>query len=587
MTPAHISAGQAPSHEQIRAELERMIASDVFRGSAQLAAFLRFVVEAVLHGKQDRIKAYTIAVEVLRRNVTFDPQIDPIVRVEATRLRRTIERYYAGPGVDDAIIIELPRGTYVPTFRRRGTPAPASPSVPSRAAQWSDPKRMAAAAALMALILGVVVLYGAIERGRSRSAPEPPAATAVVLPPGNGMPTLYLQRIETLGLRNTQTVTAASLLERLRDAFSRFDAINIVANPQFAESLPADTTVLPSAVGSSEYRLLGSIEYLDDQTTTVRFSLQEGRSNTVLWSRAFERLPVDAGASGAAEDSIVLDLAATLLQPFGVIRSHDRIEQLATGTGDPRYRCVIQASEALRSLDLLEARQARACLDRLASMDAQFVTGIRYLAAIDLRDYQFGSAPDRSDAQLLDRALAEARRAVELQPESSRGYNTLASVLFARQEIPQSFAAGDRAIALNRYDMNVLGDYGGRLIASGEIDRGMTLLQRAAGVADVRPSAHHFFLFLGGYLRGDMAAANYHAGQLTNDAYQLGVVAHALAAYRNGDRDAARGFTDRLVQLNPAWRSNLRGNLEKFIVAPKIAERLAGDLQAAGLAPQH
>ena len=77
-----------------------MIGSDVFSRSPQLGAFLRFVVEAVLHGKADRIKAYTIGVEVLRRDTRFDPQLDPIVRVEATRLRRAIERYYAGPGAD-------------------------------------------------------------------------------------------------------------------------------------------------------------------------------------------------------------------------------------------------------------------------------------------------------------------------------------------------------------------------------------------------------------------------------------------------------------------------------------------------------
>src|SRR6185312_6124063 len=108
-----------PSPDDIRAALNRMVTSHVFSRSPQLGAFLRFVVEAVLHGKADRIKAYTIGVEVLRRDTKFDPQLDPIVRVEATRLRRAIERYYAGPGLTDAVIIDLPRGSYVPTFRRR------------------------------------------------------------------------------------------------------------------------------------------------------------------------------------------------------------------------------------------------------------------------------------------------------------------------------------------------------------------------------------------------------------------------------------------------------------------------------------
>ena len=82
------SIGNAVAPDEIRAALQRMIGSDVFSRSPQLGAFLRFVVEAVLHGRAGRIKAYTIGVEVLRRDAKFDPQLDPIVRVEATRLRR-------------------------------------------------------------------------------------------------------------------------------------------------------------------------------------------------------------------------------------------------------------------------------------------------------------------------------------------------------------------------------------------------------------------------------------------------------------------------------------------------------------------
>jgi hypothetical protein len=107
------------SPKEIRAQVDRMTASSVFSGSPQLGAFLRFVVESVLDGNSARIKAYTIGVEVLRRDAKFDPQIDPIVRVEATRLRRTIDRYYADLGGGDVVRIDVPRGSYVPTFKRR------------------------------------------------------------------------------------------------------------------------------------------------------------------------------------------------------------------------------------------------------------------------------------------------------------------------------------------------------------------------------------------------------------------------------------------------------------------------------------
>src|ERR1041384_8684879 len=119
MTSAMLQQAHVPPPADVRAQVQRMTASDVFASSPQLAAFLVFVVEAVLRGHGERLKGYTIGVEVLRRDTNFDPQIDPIVRVEATRLRRAIERYYAGPGADDSVVIDLPRGSYVPTFRRR------------------------------------------------------------------------------------------------------------------------------------------------------------------------------------------------------------------------------------------------------------------------------------------------------------------------------------------------------------------------------------------------------------------------------------------------------------------------------------
>jgi PAS domain S-box-containing protein len=123
-------AGKDPSGTEVRAALERMVASESFRTCPRLAAFLRFVIEATLRGESAHLKGYTIAVEALGRSGDFDPQRDPIVRVEAGRLRRVIQHYYAGPGARDLLFIDVPRGRYIPTFRyRRAEQALAIPSV--------------------------------------------------------------------------------------------------------------------------------------------------------------------------------------------------------------------------------------------------------------------------------------------------------------------------------------------------------------------------------------------------------------------------------------------------------------------------
>jgi hypothetical protein len=96
----------------VRSELERILASRCFEQAARSSKFLRFVVGETLAGQGDRLKGYTIAIEVFGRSQDFDAQSDPLVRVEAGRLRRRLTEYYADEGRADSVRIELPRGSY-------------------------------------------------------------------------------------------------------------------------------------------------------------------------------------------------------------------------------------------------------------------------------------------------------------------------------------------------------------------------------------------------------------------------------------------------------------------------------------------
>jgi TolB-like protein len=533
-------AGGRPSAQEIRAALERVAASDVMRGSPQLTAFLRFVVEAVLEGSGDRIKGYVIAVEVLKRGAAFNPQIDPIVRVEATRLRRTLERYYAGVGADDPIVIRLPRGTYVPTFSRRDG------------------------------AVGPGAAHG--EAANSEGLP------GEALRPGNGMPVLLVQSFEVGGTPGPRSISAASLHATLSDAFARFDLVNIVW--ESAEGVrPAREAVAATAELRVDYRFVGSVDYGDDGSARLRFRLIDAAAGNVVWTREVDVAATDDPA--AAQEAIVRELAATLVQPFGVIFAHGRAKSLGAGIGDPRYRGLLEAAESFRSFDPAQHVRARAGLERLTLLDPSFALGFSYLAALYVREYLYGLDGHAAELPLLERALRVARRGVERDPESARAYEMLFLTLFARRDLPAAFAAGDKAIERNKYDMRAVGGYGQRLIAIGEIDKGMDMLMRAGDEGGVRPAVDQFFLFLGSYLRGDAAAAAFHAGQLTSDTFQLGLVARALVAVAAGDRDGARVALDRLVGLNPAWRDDPRGQLEKFFPAAFIVDRLAAGLAAA------
>jgi hypothetical protein len=164
MTPKRrLHDGAGPSPEDIRAHLARLLGTVAFRASDRRRRLLAYMVEQTLAGQGDRLKAFDLAVAVLGRNAGFDPQCDPIVRVEVRRLRRDLEHHYLTDGRDDPIRITIPKGHYVPAFERAGptftpeakvevvAPQPIAAAVPIRWHGW----RAGASLGLGALVVGI------------------------------------------------------------------------------------------------------------------------------------------------------------------------------------------------------------------------------------------------------------------------------------------------------------------------------------------------------------------------------------------------------------------------------------------------
>lgn len=270
---------QEVGEDEARAALTRILASAGFRAAPRLAAFLAFVVERTLAGEGTALKGYTIATGALGRGPDFDPAADPIVRVEAGRLRRALAAYYAGPGAGDPVVVSVPRGGYAPLFRA-ATPIACRP-----AEEGSVPRR-------------VVAPLGAGRRGRWIAAPAVAAGLALLLgswssaPPRAG-PTVLLVR------------AAAGVPERLRDdlveALAGFDDLTVIDGAQ----APRDTV--------AAYLL--ALRPAGDGT--VAASLRHRASGAVRWAR---RYAVDASADR---------IAAAVAGPGGALRSDQ-------GAVDPR-----------------------------------------------------------------------------------------------------------------------------------------------------------------------------------------------------------------------------------------------------------
>lgn len=203
---------QAISNEQVRAELERILASRGFASAGRLSRLLRHVVEKTLAGETDQLKEYSVGMEVFDRDDKYDPRVDSIVRVEAGRLRSRLDEYYHADGAADPVRISLPRGAYVAVF------APQPPEPPSPAlepANAGSPRRVWAAWALSAGAVALVVA----------------AVTWVGRPPSaEGPPSVAVLAFEQYSASEEDGAIAAQLTDSVTAELARLGTVSVVSH---------------------------------------------------------------------------------------------------------------------------------------------------------------------------------------------------------------------------------------------------------------------------------------------------------------------------------------------------------------------
>jgi adenylate cyclase len=265
-----------PSPDEIRAGLERVLASPGFANAGRMAAFLRYVVERTLAGESEQIKEYAIGVDVFGRDASYDPRLDSIVRVEARRLRSKLDEYYNGPGRDDEVVIRLQRGGYAPTFERRiASPVEPAVEVPPIAASAAAARRPASRIAL-ALALVVVAMAAFAWRGGYLAQSEPRASASIAVLPFSHYSAD--ERDALLAKRLTDGVT--SELARLR-------TLRVVSHSTVLQFLEARPPVTDLGKALNADVLVEGRATRADGTVDVSIRLISGQTNFKLWVENF------------------------------------------------------------------------------------------------------------------------------------------------------------------------------------------------------------------------------------------------------------------------------------------------------------
>jgi TolB-like protein/Flp pilus assembly protein TadD len=444
----------------VEGALQRILASPGFARNERLSRFLRFVVEQHLAGKDQELKESVLAVEVFGRSPDYDSKRDPIVRTEAVRLRTRLGEYYSGPGRDDNLVIELPKGGYVPTFRQREIRVPDSrmSSSQDRTRDWRWWTTIGA--------LSIAILVALSARWlRMRTEPIPIAVLPLInlsQDPGNdyfvdGMTDEIIRDLSILdGLAVRSQTSSFALKGKPHDI------------REIGRQLDAD------------YILEGSVLRAGQQLR-INAQLIRVRDDFPLWSGRYDRELSDVFA---IQDELSRNIVNQLRLKLG--RGRRRYE-----TSVEAYDCYLRA-RALETSGLSGREASVVPFQQAIARDNSFAPAYAGLAAAYVvRSGDGGHRPGRDEELAAMQATAE--KAIELDPLLAEAHAAL-GMTYARlgqwQQAEQRFR---RAIELDASSSTTRTDFAmSLLLPLGRVDEAVREM-RAAERADPLSSAVHIF----------------------------------------------------------------------------------------------
>lgn len=505
----------------VRAHLALLLASRQFDASARSRDFLCFVVEEALAGRGANLNQATIATGVFGRRSEFDPVLDPIVRVQAGRLRRSLERYYLLNAGGDSLRIELRKGGYAPLFI---------------APRESRRERL--------------VVHGGL---------APPAAYS---------PTVLIHALEVSSVLDDEL--AARLTDEVATELQRYGDVHVVRQRDMDRLDLGDRDC-------ARFELRGRL-HRDGEDLLVGARLVDRLSGEQVWSDEVHTSHAHGGWSAQADD-IARVIAARIGAERGVI------VRLLAGEQRVHWPAASGAPFAmLRSLRFFLSREPRELIPTLEAMrdlagrEPENPLAWMYLARLCLANHAF----ELSELETpIESAIASAYQAALLDPSSARIRCVLAASLLVKGELQAARDELDEALRLNKDALACREIIGWLTALAGDWERGVGLVRDAiARNPYFLPHARHA-LWADHMRRGEFEAS-YVAALEHHDANYFWRDLMSACSLGHLDRASeARAHAAELLRLKPQFARRGRILIGCFIKDPELRERVIAGLRKA------
>jgi TolB-like protein len=568
-----------PTTDEAVAALNRVLGSEVFESAGRAREFLTFIVQETLAGRGDRLKGYSIAVQVFERPADFDAQTDPLVRVEAGRLRRRLAEYYQSQGRDDAVRIELPRGGYTPVFSRYLREAVAEPlaanAQPVRRLSWWPIGIAAFLWIALATPFGWMFVVGKWPPGQPAAAGNTAAASRTA---GRG-PRLVVLPLATLG-EGTAPGFARGVTDEIIKSLVDFNI--------FATASPAAQSLEPASLATlredyeAGYALSGTVR-TDSHRVRVTVRLTDTEFGTQLWTWALDDDRVGTGPL-ASQETIGDSIGKIVSSPYGPVFAHE-MERIAGRSGadlDP-FQCLVRFYEYTRAFGVAAHADVLGCMERSVARAPKFAQGWSALAVLYLHEYIFGYNPQPGRAPALDRAFDAVGRSLDLDSSGRVAAASQASVQYARGNTQGFDDAVQHALAIKPAHPGMLSQVGVWLTVAGEWRRGVQLVQDSLPFT-VHVPAWNYTAFAFRYLQTQQyEEALQWALKVDAPNWFIAPMTVAACAELAGRHDIAEREVKRLLELEPDFATKGPELLRRWRLNDELLEVLLAGLRGAGL----
>jgi TolB-like protein len=577
VTAISLNCWSESDQKAIREQLVRILNSGPFHQSERRQRFLEYLVNETLAGRGERLKGYNVALEVFGRPETFDPTVDPLVRIEAARLREKLREYYGTDGQGDPIHIDLPKGTYIPQieFRQPATPG-ARPSRPnatsldrrrgvSQGPVASQPfSRKTLSVSTIAVLLALFAGFNAWWWWTS-STPLSEKASIAVLP------------FENIGNDPKWDRFAEGVTEDIVTDLSRSKDMFVIArnSSEVYKGKPTDIRNIGRDLGV-RYVLEGSIQPSGDQIR-VTAQLIDTKTGAHVWSDRYDRAASDLFD---VQSDVTEKIVATLIGYEGAVaeaeRSLLRRKPPANLSAFDNYLLAMEAKHKVTKESLTEAE---GLFRKAIGLDPQLARA--YVGLVDVQCYliDLGLAPSVEEA--LSKMMEAAKLAVKLDPTDGKTHLALGFAYAYHRKSKQAGAEFARAESLAPSDADVLLLIAWFLPALGETAKAVSLAERSLRLNPHYPDWYNQGLSLA-FFFGEQYDKAVKYRLLVKEPFALDYAFLAMAYAYLGHTDDAEAAGANVVKLDPTWTAE-RYLSEAGGYAEKEAELFINGARKAGV----